>query len=414
MHSTRRPAVRNAARFLIPAILLILITAPAMAAEHWREAETLVPEKGAENDLAGYSAAITGDTLFLGAVNRCVVHVFERDGRAWLERYRLRAGDGSEWEEFGKSIAADGDLLAVGCPGDDIVSWNSGSAYVFDRRDGVWEESAKLVPSDGSQLDNFGCSVALSGNKVLAGAKYDDDMGHSSGSAYLFELQDGHWVEDAKLVAADGAEGDLAGWAVALEGNTAVVGAWARQTEVLFGGAAFVYEKLGGEWVQTATLTAPQPLADAYFGVSVAVDREFIAVGATGEENRRGAVYLFQRSGDGWNFVRRFTGSDTAPGSEYGNALALDNGRLVVGAHRRDGRRGGSFLYQRRGSFWVETGPLAPTAAEAGEQSGWSVALSGRHLLLGCPFDDPHGSGSGSGIMFEQRLLASFGPAGGR
>jgi hypothetical protein len=406
--------VRNAARFLIPAILLILTAAPAIAAGHWREDQTLVPEKSVENDLAGYSAAITDNTLFLGAVNRCAVHVFQKSGGAWLEQGWLVASDGSASEEFGKSVSADGGLAVVGCPGDDIMSWNSGSAYVFTSGEGGWRETAKLVPSDTFQLDNFGCSVAVSGNKIIAGAKYDDDMGHSSGSAYLFELQDGQWVEAAKLVAEDGAEGDLAGWAVALEGNTAVVGAWARQTEVLFGGAVYVYEKLGGQWTQTATLTAPQPLAEAYFGVSVAVDRNFIAVGATGEEGRRGAVYLFRRSAGEWRFERRLTGSGTGSGDEYGNALALDDGRLLVAAHRRDGRRGGAFLYEQRGSFWLETGPLAPSGAASGEQAGWAVALSGRELLLGCPFDDPHGASSGSGILFEQGLLADFGPAGGR
>ncbi len=401
------------ARFSALVLLIFLLTTPAALAG-WREADTLVPDKGVENDLAGYSAAIAGDTLFLGAVNRCAVHVFQRTGGTWLEQAWLEASDGSEWEEFGKSVSADGDLAVVGCPGDDIMSWNSGSAYIFTRQAWGWDETAKLVPSDTFQLDNFGCSVAISGNKVLAGAKYDDDMGHSSGSAYLFELQDGQWVEEAKLVAADGAEGDLAGWSVALEGNTAVVGAWARQTDALFAGAVYVYEKLGGVWTQTATLTAPQPLVDAYFGVSVAMDRNFIAVGATGEENRRGAVYLFKRSLDGWTYQRRLTGSGTGAGAEYGNALALDNGRLLVAAHRQNGLRGGAFLYEQRGSFWIETGPMAPQGMAAGEQAGWSVALSGSEMLLGCPFDNPHGPSSGSGVMFKQGLLAYFGPAGGR
>ncbi len=85
-----------------------------------------------------------------------------------------------------------------------------------------------------------------------------------------------------------------------------------------------------------------------------------------------------------------------------------------MAAHRQNGLRGGAYLYEQRGSFWIETGPVAPLGVEAGEQAGWSVALDGREMLLGCPFDNPHGSGSGSGIMFEQALLANFGPAGGR
>jgi hypothetical protein len=102
------------------------------------------------------------------------------------------------------------------------MSWNSGSAYVFEKTASGWMEEDKLIPDDAFQLDNFGCSVALSDHRALIGAKYDDDRGHSSGSAYIFERIGRQWIQTAKLVAQDGAEGDLAGWSVALDGPTAI------------------------------------------------------------------------------------------------------------------------------------------------------------------------------------------------
>ena len=138
---------------------------------------------------------------------------------------KLLAADGEAFDVFGLPVALDGDTVVIGAYGDDDNGSNSGSAYVFTRTGGVWTEHAKLRASDGAMLDVFGASVALDGDTAVIGAREDDDNGLQSGSAYVFTRSGGVWTEQAKLLAADGAAGDIFGEDVALNGDTAVISA---------------------------------------------------------------------------------------------------------------------------------------------------------------------------------------------
>ena len=118
------------------------------------------------------------------------------------------ASDGAGGDSFGYSVALDGDTALVGAYGDDDKGGTSGSAYIFTRSGGVWTQQAKLTASDGEALDRFGYSVALDGDTALVGAYGDDDKAPQSGSAYIFTRSGGVWSQQAKLTASDGAGND--------------------------------------------------------------------------------------------------------------------------------------------------------------------------------------------------------------
>ena len=186
---------------------------------------------------------------------------------------KITASDGSTRDTFGSAVAISGNTIVVGAPKDDDNGVNSGSAYVFTRQaDGRWTEE-KLTASDGAQIDDFGASVAISGNTVVVGAWGDDDNGEQSGSAYIFTRQaDGSWTEQ-KLMASDGSDDHRFGWDVAISGHVIVVGAY-RHSPNPRGhrpGAAYIFTRQGdGRWTEDM-ITAFDGRPLEYFGMAVAL-----------------------------------------------------------------------------------------------------------------------------------------------
>ena len=188
----------------------------------------------------------------------------------WSQAAKLTASHGAATDEFGHSVAVDGDTVVVGAHQDNGP--NSGSAYLFTKpkTDG-WTsatQTAKLTASDGAGFDVFGYSVAVEGDIVVVGAYLDDDTWFGSGSAYLFTKPDEAWVdaaETAKLTASDGATYDRFGYSVAVDGDTVVVGAsWDDGNESNSGSAyaftistwtAIPNSETGGENATSYTLT---------------------------------------------------------------------------------------------------------------------------------------------------------------
>ncbi len=185
-------------------------------------------------DVFGWSIAIDADRALISSYghdeplnNEGCVFIFEYDGSTWLEQAKLLASDPAPTDYFGYAVAIAGDLIAASALRDDDMGSSAGSVYVFRLEDSVWEENAKLLASDGASGDEFGVSVSVSTDTVLVGAWYDDDVGADSGAVYRYRYDGDTWVE-TKLVASDAAQGDLYGHNVSISGDVAIVGArWA-------------------------------------------------------------------------------------------------------------------------------------------------------------------------------------------
>lgn len=363
--------------------------------ELWPLAQSVVGQATGAGSTFGHAAAIHGRWAAFGAPDEGTVRVFREDADgAWTETQLLKP-DALAPEQFGDAVAMDGGVLIAGRPAFDVAGvFNVGAAYVYERANGTWTLADKLLASDGFQLDNFGCAVDVRGNRALVGARYDDDRGTSSGAAYVFERIGGVWTERAKLVASDGAAGDLAGWSVALGDDVAVVGAWGRSDAALFAGVAYVYEvDDAGTWTRTATLRPDVSEANGAFGVAVAADEEWVAVGATGQND----VTLFRRRAGGWESFQRLDRS----GGQFGNAVALDGGALLAGAHKKyaypSKTLGTAYLYRFAGGSWEEVQQLAPRG-EA-EQFGWALDVQGTRAAVSTPLVL---AGRGEGFLFRR------------
>ena len=245
----------------------------------------------------------------------------------------------------------------------------------------------KLIAADAAAGDNFGVAVAISGSKIVVGAYKDDDKGIDSGSAYIFDTTGHHQVK--KIVASDGAAGDLFGYPVALDGSTIVIGA---------SNSAYAFDAAGEN---EKKLTAPGVVPGDSFGFSVAVDGSTIVVGAyTDDDNGidSGSAYIFDTAGQ---YVTNLVPPpDAAAGDNFGVQVAVDGSTIVVGAWRKDdigSNSGSAYVFDTNGQYVKK---LVPPDAAAGDYFGRSVAVGGSTIVVGSYRDGDNGIDSGSAYIF--------------
>ncbi|MBM43489.1 MAG: hypothetical protein CMJ36_00530 [Phycisphaerae bacterium] len=371
--------------------------------------QKLTASDGAQIDQFGIRVAISGDTALVGAYGdddngsysgSAYIYQRQADG-SWSEMQKLTASDGAAENYFGKSVSISGDTALVGAYADDDNGVYSGSAYIYERQaDGSWSEMQKLTASDGAQIDQFGSSVAISGDTALVGALADDDNGIYSGSAYIYERQgDGSWSEVAKLTGSDGQVWDYFGVGVAISGDIALVGA-SRS-------GAYLYERQAdGNWSETAKLTPSDGAANVFNG-SVAISGDTALVGADGDDNGTdsGSAYIYQRQADGtWSETSKLLASDGATYDYFGSSVAISGETALVGAYSNDDNgtnAGSAYIYERQADgSWSETAKLTASDGAAGDYFGVGVAISGDTALVGAVYDEDNGDGSGSAYLF--------------
>lgn len=349
------------------------------------------------------------------------------EGGAPAFHYKLTADDPGENDDFGWSVDVDGDTAVVGAHlADESNERDAGAAYVFRRAGEAWRQQAKLVAEDAGLEDRFGSAIAVSGSTVMVGAMSDDDpTATDAGSVYVFERGDGSWSQVAKLAAGDGGRFDGLGESMALDGDTALVGAAGHAgNNGNDAGAVYVFNRIGGSWSQVDKL-APLLLDRAdFFGRSVALDGGTALVGAPTDEDpngaEAGAVYQFQRSGGSWERRGRIVPDDGGTGARFGTSVALVGNRALVGAPYNgtdaDEEVGAAYVFERAGDGWTQRAKLlanddddenedddvASDADDADDRFGHSVALAGNVAAVAAPYDDhPNGLNSGTVAFFH-------------
>ena len=212
---------------------------------------------GVLSDNYARRVAISGENFVVGASEEDAndgdqgsAYVYSRNEggpNQWGLVITLRASDGARFDRFGRSIAIDGDTIVVGATGDDDRGAGSGTAFVFERSDGQWMETAKLSAGDGTGFEKFGEAVAIDGNTIVVGAPDEDERGSKAGALYVFQRgETGQWQQAAKITSSDGVADDRFGLVVDVEGLSAIGAAPKRDGAGEDSGVAFLY-RLGGE-----------------------------------------------------------------------------------------------------------------------------------------------------------------------
>ena len=338
----------------------------------WSQQAELTADDGAENDSFGWSVAISGSTVVVGAWGKNegagALYVFVRSGTAWSQQAELTADDGGTDNSFGRSVAISGSTVVAGASAKD-------AAYVFARSGGAWSQQADLTAADSSPGGIFGSSVAISGSTAVIGAPLNTS---ATGAAYVFARSGGAWSQQAELTAADGSAGDVFGSGVAISGSTAVVGASGKNTDA---GAAYAFVRSGTAWSQQAELTADDGAEFDQFGESVAVSGSTAAVGANFKDSGTGTVYVFARSGTAWFQQAELTAADGVSGDDFGASVAVSGPRVVAGAYAENSYAGSAY------AFGLPSQQAELTAADgvSGDEAGDSVAVSGSTAVVGAP-----------------------------
>ncbi len=327
-------------------------------------------------------------------------------GPTWAQQARITAADSAGADMFGFSVSIDGAYAIVGAQHDDDAGSSSGSAYIFVRSGATWTQQARITAGDAAAGDQFGRSVAISGDYAIVGAQSDDDAGSRSGSAYVFVRSGTTWTQQAKITAADAAADDRFGYSVAISGDTAIIGADLDDDAGTASGSAYVFVRSGAIWTQQAKITAADAATGDSFGSSVAISGESVIVGAAHDDDagsRSGSVYVFVRSGTAWTQQAKITAADAAAGDDFGFSVAISGESAVVGAYMDDDAGSGSgsaYVFVRSGATWTQQAKITATDIAADDRFGASVAISGESAVVGAFQHNDVGTFSGSAYVF--------------
>lgn len=263
------------------------------------EQELLVSPTG---QLFGASASLDDDVAIVGAPfddddgsKSGSAHIFRYDGATWVYEQELIASDGASNDEFGTTVAIHGDVAIVGAPLDDDAGSSSGSSYIFRFNGATWVEEQKLTAADAASGDQFGLSVSISGDAAIVGAPDDDDGGNGSGAVYAFRFDGASWIEEQELAASDAASFDAFGTSVSLDGSVAISGAPGDDDGGTSSGSAYVFSHDGSSWIEQRKLTAPDGADGDTFGEAVSVGGHSVMLGAgfhDGGDLDSGAVHV--------------------------------------------------------------------------------------------------------------------------
>jgi len=365
----------------------------AGASPIWNEQQNVVSSTTSFLDEFGGSVAISGDTAIVGArrdgddgSNSGSANIFTRTGGTWTEQQKLTASDAATLNYFGTSVAISGDTAIVGAP-EYPVGGEAGSAYVFTRSGSTWTEQQKLTASDGSEYDNFGYSVSIDGDTVVIGAQGDDNVGSSSGSAYVFTRSGSTWTEQQKLTASDAANLDLFGVSTAISGDTVVIGAYLDNAPANDSGSAYVFTRSGSTWTEQQKLTASDGTFSDFFGTSVAISSDTVVIGARGDNTESGSAYVFTRSGSTWTQQQKLTASDAHAEDQFGTSVAISGDTVVIGAledeYGAGSRAGSAYVFTTNGSTWTLQEKIISSNVDTNDYFGSSVAISGDYIISG-------------------------------
>jgi len=351
-----------------------------------------------EDDYFGISVCICGDRGVVGQANFGSygyglgrAHVFDLKTGQLL--HELSSSDNKVIDDFGESVALNGDRVVVGAPRTDDAGHDSGSVYFFDLATG--QELMEVNASDGSSGTHFGGSVAISGSLLVVGARNASGAATNSGAAYVLDVSTGQ--ELRKLVATDGKDGDQLGSDVAIHGDRALIGSVGNNGYV---GAAYLFDVTTGQELWKFRLVGGQPLD--YFGRSVAISADHAVVGASpyAITPPPGTAYVYDLVTR--QLLFELTPADGHPHQDFADALSLSSDHLLVGAYGDDdlgSSAGAAYLYDV--NTGQELAKLHASDGWSGDFFGSCVSISGDRALVGSPWSDHSGEGeAGAAYVF--------------
>jgi len=370
---------------------------------------SLAPGDAGGEDWFGYSVAVQQDTAVVGAWGHQgekersgAAYVFSRTTTGWGAPLELTQADPAYDHRFGNSVAlAAGDIL-VGAHHDESEVWASGSVYIFRHDGSAWKQVQKLLPDQKVDDGRFGITLAASESTVVVGSR--------AGEAYVIVQEGGTWKLQAVLKANDGAGADERfGLRVAIDADVAVIGAPDATVKESLDGAAYVFARTGSAWTLAHKLSAPAAAAYDSFGNAVAVSGDTILIGSPFDDEAgsdAGAVYVIRKNGSTWDVQDKIMPTGLKAGNKFGDALSIFGDIAVVGAPGDDQvatSAGAAYILQKIAGTWTVRDKIVRSASGAEDGFATAVATDGKTLIIGSPGDDH--AATDAGMAYSYRLL---------
>jgi hypothetical protein len=389
----------------------------------------------------------------------------------WYQEAFIKASNAESDDNFGSALSLAGDTLIVGAlaedsnqttitngttSGLDNDATNSGAVYIYRRSVSEWVQESYLKAVNSEVNDQFGSSVIISGSTLAVGVRLEDsnqttitngttassnNSATSSGAVYVYERTGTQWTQEAYVKAVNTEPSAEFGSAVSLSDNTLVVGAYQEDnnqstitngstaaTTLLYGypgmGAVYVYRRVGNQWAQQAYIKAANARMFAYFGASISLSGDTLAVGSWGEYANQttitngttassdssavatGAVYIYRRTGVQWGQEAYVKAANAEAYDRFGTSVALSGDILAVGAQRESSNQtvitndstasadnsayasGAVYIYRRNGTQWAQEAYVKAANAASNDGFGLPVALTGNTLAVGATGED--------------------------
>lgn len=412
-------------------LLLSLVSSLSSVAQDWSDMAKVVATDRVTVDYFGNTVSIDGDYAIVGSPfsdgdengeneipDAGAAYIYKREANAWVQQQKLVASDRAESDQFGYTVAINGDYAVIAAAGGG--SNNGGSAYIFKKEGELWEEQQTITGSDTANGNVFGANVDIDGNYIIVGAHFNNSDGNNenpisnSGAAYIFVRDGETWLQQQKLVASDREEDDRYGISVAIDGDYAVVGSYYENEDangentLADSGSAYIYKRDGATWSQQKKIVNADRESGDNFGISVDISGNYLVVGAAWEDDDvndqnsvsySGSAYVFNRSGETWTQQQKIISSDRTFFGQFGGDVAIDMDRIIVGANSAIGKdgvanSGSAYVYKRTDDVWgAEEKIVAIDASAAGDYFGNSVAITNGYAIVGAfnETDDANG-----------------------
>jgi hypothetical protein len=307
-------------------------------------------------------------------------------------------------DQLGNSVAIDGDVVVVGAPQEDEAANTAGAVYVFRANGGSWFQEQKLMAGDADSMDYLGTAVAVKGSVAVAGAPQDEQAGTLAGSAYVFRFNGTQWVQEQKLLPSPPpVSSGFFGTSVALNGDVVAIGAPMTGT-----GKVYVFRYMNNQWSQEDVVTAIDAAAGDRFGMSVALGSGVLLVGANRDDDDgtdSGSVYVFTYQGiDGWVHAQKLTATDGQAGAGFGFAVSMSGNAALIGANNDVAPpwdAGSAYVFRYDGLSWNEEQKFpTPIGSPSQTEFGFSVDIDGDVALVGSLRDDGAEAASGGAWLY--------------
>jgi len=393
-------------------VILTILASNSFAGDSFATQDIILAGDGKAEDYFGFSAAIDGTTVLIGAykadidgvIDAGVAYVYVLGDKGWYQQAKLVADPIFAEDTVGGNVALKNDVAMLGVMRRDYKGKDSGAVVSFERESNTWAQSQIFTAPDAKPGDAFGQTIALTEKFLVIGAPRNDALGVDSGAAYIYKRENGTWLYQEKITAIDGAAGDLFGISVAIDSSTLLVGADLHDEKAENAGAAYVYVLDDNQWKQEAKLVASDGGKTDIFGVRVSISENTALISARRDDIDElgidaGSAYIFVRDGNTWAQEVKLTSPDGAADDRFGRGVALNGDTAIISAMNHDANgvdTGAVYVYKKGTSGWDYTSKIVAKNSMPGDRFGWNVALSNGVAVVATPNHDANGQESGA------------------